>query len=76
MNSKYDIYKRLPGDRLVWVNRVKELDDARLFVSGFESSSKVHYLVYDFRAREVVEVFGQRPQDSAVSADRMSVVGN
>ena len=57
MEWKYDIYKRLPEDRLLWVNRVKALDDARQLVAALQCSSLDHYLVYDFRERSVVEVF-------------------
>jgi hypothetical protein len=58
MHSKYDIYKRLPEDRLLWVNRVKAIDDARQLVAALQSSSIDHYLVYDFRERIVVQIFG------------------
>lgn len=58
MNSNYDIYRRLPDDRLLWINRVKELNEARQLVAALESTSMDNYLVYDFRARTVVEVFG------------------
>lgn len=57
MHSKYDIYKRLPEDRLLWVNRVAGLDDARQLVAALQSVSFDHYLVYDFRERAIVEVF-------------------
>ena len=57
MDSRYDIYKRLPEDRLLWINRVKALDDARQLVAALQCTSLDHYLVYDFRERAVVEVF-------------------
>lgn len=57
MDSRYDIYKSLPEDRLLWINRVKALDDARTLVAALQASSRDHYLVYDFRERMVVEVF-------------------
>jgi len=62
MDSRYDIYKRLPEDRLLWVNRVKELDDARQLVAALQSASFDHYLVYDFRERTVVEIFASPAQ--------------
>jgi hypothetical protein len=64
MDSKYDIYKRLPEDRLLWVNRVKELDDARQLVAALQSASFDHYLVYDFRERAVVDVFAAVAQSA------------
>jgi len=57
MHSRYDVYKRLPEDRLLWVNRVTGLDDARQLVAALQSASFDHYLVYDFRERMIVEVF-------------------
>jgi hypothetical protein len=68
MDSKYDIYKRLPEDRLLWVNRVKELDDARQLVAALQSASFDRYLVYDFRERAVVDVFAS----PARSADQLA----
>lgn len=64
MDSKYDIYKRLPEDRLLWVNRVKELDDARQLVAALQAASFDRYLVYDFRERTVVEVFAAVAQSA------------
>jgi hypothetical protein len=52
------LYKRLPEDRVVWINRVTGLDDARQLVAALQSLSVDHYLVYDFRERTIVEVFG------------------
>jgi hypothetical protein len=57
MNTRYDIYKRLPEDRLLWVNRVIGLDEARKLVAALQTASMDSYLVYDFRERTVVEVF-------------------
>lgn len=65
MNTRYDIYKRLPEDRLLWVERVMGLDEARKLVAALQTASMDSYLVYDFRERTVVEVFkseeGSRP---------------
>ena len=58
MNHKYDIYKRLPEDRLLWVNRAKELEEARRLVAALQSASTDYYLVYDVMERTIVEVFG------------------
>jgi hypothetical protein len=58
MTPEYDIYRKLPNDRLLWINRVKELCEARKLVAALGSSSFDGYLVYDFKARTVVEVFG------------------
>jgi len=68
MNSKYDIYRKLPDDRLLWIDRVKELNDARQLVAALESTSMDNYLVYDFRARTVVEVFGPALQAFRLAA--------
>jgi hypothetical protein len=57
MNNKYDIYKRLPEDRLLWVNRVMGLDDARRLVAALQTATMESYLVYDFRERIIVDVF-------------------
>jgi hypothetical protein len=64
MNSKYDIYKTLPDDRVLWIDRVIELDEARQLVAALVSASSAHYLVYDFRERMVVEVWGPQAADS------------
>ncbi len=65
MNSRYDIYKRLPEDRLLWVNRVMALDEARKLVAALQTASMDSYLVYDFRERAVVEVFGSQQNQIA-----------
>ena len=57
MNSNYDVYKKLPGDRVLWIDRVKELNEARQLVAALESTSMDTYLVYDVRARTVVGIF-------------------
>jgi len=58
MNNKYDIYKRLPEDRLLWINRVMGLDEARKLVAALQTATMESYLVYDFRERTIVDVFG------------------
>jgi hypothetical protein len=68
MNSKYDIYRRLHGNRLLWIHRVKELNEARQLVAALESTSMDSYLVYDFRARIVVEVFGPAVREVRLAA--------
>lgn len=55
--NKYDIYKRLPEDRLLWINRVVGLDEARKLVAALQTASMASYLVYDFRERTIVDVF-------------------
>ena len=64
MNSRYDIYKKLPEDRLLWVDRVKALDEARKLVAALQTASRDSYLVYDFRERIVVEVFAFQPKQT------------
>lgn len=61
MNNKYDIYKRLPEDRLLWINRVMGLDEARKLVAALQTATMESYLVYDFRERTIVDVFGAQP---------------
>lgn len=56
MDSGYDLYKRLPNDRLLWIERVQELDTARRLVAAMKSASMGEFLVYDFRERTVVEI--------------------
>ena len=68
MDSKYDIYKRLPEDRLLWVNRVKAFEDARQLIAAMQSVSLDHYLVYDFRERFIVEVFGAPAEETRLLA--------
>ena len=63
MDTNYDIYKRLPNDRLLWINRVRGIDEARRLVAALLSASTARYLVYDFRERTVVEVFGPQSTD-------------
>jgi hypothetical protein len=57
MNNKYDIYKRLPEDRLLWINRVMGLEEARRLVAALQTATLDGYLVYDFRERSIVDVF-------------------
>jgi hypothetical protein len=67
MNTRYDVYRSLPNDRLVWIKRVNALDEARQVVAAaLQSASLANYLVYDYRARSVVEVLG--PEFTAISA--------
>jgi hypothetical protein len=61
MNNKYDIYKRLPEDRLLWINRVMGLDEARKLVAALQTATMDSYLVYDFRERTIVDVFRAEP---------------
>jgi hypothetical protein len=68
MHSKYDIYKRLPEDRLLWVHRVTGLDEARQLVAALQSVSFDHYLVYDFRERMIVDVFAAPSRVSQLAA--------
>jgi hypothetical protein len=56
MDSGYDLYKRLPNDRLLWIERVRELDKAKRLVAAMKSASLDDFLVYDFRERTVVEI--------------------
>ena len=57
MNNRYDVYKRLPEDRLLWINRVMGLDEARRLVAALQTATMESYLVYDFRERVIVDVF-------------------
>lgn len=61
MDSGYDLYKRLPNDRLLWIERVQELDRARHLVEAMKSASTDEFLVYDFRERTVVEIGSRLP---------------
>jgi hypothetical protein len=61
MDSGYDLYKRLPNDRLLWIERVQELDRARRLVATMKSDSVDNFLVYDFRERTVVEIGSRFP---------------
>jgi len=62
MNNKYDIYKRLPEDRLLWINRVMGLEEARKLVAALQTATMESYLVYDFRERFIVDVFAAEPK--------------
>jgi hypothetical protein len=68
MNTKYDIYKSLPEDRLLWVNRVQGLEEARKLVAALQTASMESYLVYDFRQRSIVEVFQHQPIATQIAA--------
>jgi len=56
MKPIYDIYKRLPGNELRWVERFEELEQARQRMALLISASQEDYLIYDIRQRAVVQI--------------------
>ena len=43
----YDIFRRLPGDGLIWIEAVEDLELARLRMSSLMESHPSEYFVYD-----------------------------
>jgi hypothetical protein len=60
MKYGYDIYKRLPEERLLWVKRVQDLEAARRLVASLQAVSIDRYVAYDCRERTVASIFGTR----------------
>ena len=54
MEVSYDIYKQAEERRLVWIDRVKGLEQAHERVSSLAASQPGSYLIYDFRQRMVI----------------------
>jgi hypothetical protein len=54
VNFTYNIYKRLTGDNLAWVERFHELEEATKHVADLQSTSPGNYLIYDVRLRTIV----------------------
>jgi len=58
MNYMYDIYKRLPEDRLLWVNRVNGIEQTGRLVAALQTASTDYYLVCDSTERAIVDALG------------------
>lgn len=62
MTCGYDIYKQVAEDKLLWMNRVKGLEEAKQLVAALRAPSD-NYVVYDIRERTVVEIDGPSVSD-------------
>ena len=54
MQAPYQIFKRLPDNRFVWVENIEELQEARGRLVHLAVSSEGHYVLFDPRAKSVV----------------------
>jgi hypothetical protein len=54
MNSRYNIYRRLAGDALAWVERVNGLPQAEERLVCLGETSPGNYIIFDVRERTVV----------------------
>jgi len=55
MDVSYDIYKQVEEKRLLWIDRVKGLEQAHERISVLELSQPGRYLIYDFRQRTLMQ---------------------
>ncbi len=55
MDVSYDIYKQVEEKRLLWIDRVKGLEQAHERISVLELSQPGSYLIYDFRQRTLMQ---------------------
>jgi hypothetical protein len=56
MNSAYNIFRQVAGDKLLWVESVENLEQARAHAASEQSLSPGIYLIYDVRARVVLKL--------------------
>jgi hypothetical protein len=56
MDSTYNIYMRLAGNLLAWVDRVNGLEQAEECVVRLGEASPGDYIIFDVRERTVVWV--------------------
>jgi hypothetical protein len=54
MQAPYQIFKRLPDNRFVWVENIEELQEARGRLVHLAASSEGHYVLFDPRAKSVL----------------------
>jgi hypothetical protein len=54
MNSRYNIYRQLAGNAVVWVDRVSGLREAEERVTHLVESTPGTYIIFDCRERTVV----------------------
>ena len=53
MNPTYNIYRRLSGNTLAWVQRFNQLEDATKYVVDLRETSPGHYLIYNVKLSNV-----------------------
>jgi hypothetical protein len=54
MNPTYNIYRRLSGNALAWVERFNQLEDATKHVVELRATLPGNYVIYDVRLRTLV----------------------
>jgi len=59
MQAPYQIFRKLPGNRFVWVENVYELQEARGRLAALSSNSEVDYVLFDPRERSVVSRYAK-----------------
>jgi hypothetical protein len=76
MEIGFDIFQQVNENRLIWVERVREFQQARNRILHLESASPGTYLIYDAKERTVLEVSGeQRLTPSAEPGEKQSTLG-
>ncbi|HUK30674.1 MAG TPA: hypothetical protein VLV89_06140 [Candidatus Acidoferrum sp.] len=55
MDLAYDIYRQLESRKLIWIDRVRELEEAKQRVNMLELRSPGQYLIYDFRNHLIID---------------------
>jgi hypothetical protein len=58
MKMTYDIFRRVPGLGLIWVEAVQDLEIARARIASLLQSDPGDYYVYDLRRAQVVFAVG------------------
>jgi hypothetical protein len=61
MKCKVDIFKKLPGGKMVWVRAVDSLDEARVQLRRLEYINPGEYFIYDNRFGGVVPSLDSEP---------------
>jgi hypothetical protein len=54
MQAPYQIFKKLPDNRFVWVENIEELQEARGRLAHLCAGSEAAYVLFDPRAKTVV----------------------
>ncbi len=55
MDLAYDIYQQLESRKLIWLDRVRELEEAKQRVNMLELRTNGHYVIYDFRNHTIID---------------------
>jgi len=54
MTAPYQIFRKLPDNRFIWIENVEELKEARCRLDFLSTTSDADYVLFDSRQRTVV----------------------